>query len=74
MIYFNNAATTWPKPDIVYYTADTVAKKHGGNAGRGGNAMAVAAAKEIYNCRCALASFLVHNRKTLFLRLIRLMP
>ncbi|MFY9381613.1 MAG: aminotransferase class V-fold PLP-dependent enzyme [Eubacteriales bacterium] len=57
MIYFNNAATTWPKPDIVYYTADTVAKKHGGNAGRGGNAMAVAAAKEIYNCRCALASF-----------------
>ena len=57
MIYFDNAATTWPKPDIVYYTADTVAKRHGGNAGRGGNAMAVAAAEEIYNCRCALASF-----------------
>ena len=41
--YFDNAATTYPKPDIVYKFADSFYRSSGGNIGRGGNALAAAA-------------------------------
>ena len=41
--YFDNAATTFPKPDAVYEFADAFYRSSGGNIGRGGNALAVAA-------------------------------
>lgn len=41
--YFDNAATTFPKPSIVYDYADSFYRNSGGNIGRGGNALAVAA-------------------------------
>lgn len=41
--YFDNAATTFPKPDVVYDFADSFYRGSGGNIGRGGNALAVAA-------------------------------
>ena len=35
MAYFDNAATTYPKPDEVYSFMDAFYRTHGGNAGRG---------------------------------------
>ena len=35
MAYFDNAATTYPKPEIVYSFMDEFYRKYGGNAGRG---------------------------------------
>ena len=40
--YFDNAATTFPKPNCVYDFADAFYRSSGGNIGRGGNALAVA--------------------------------
>lgn len=41
--YFDNAATTFPKPADVYDFADSFYRGSGGSIGRGGNALAVAA-------------------------------
>lgn len=35
MAYFDNAATTYPKPDTVYSSMDSFYRNHGGSAGRG---------------------------------------
>lgn len=35
MAYFDNAATTYPKPDCVYSFMDSFYRDHGGSAGRG---------------------------------------
>ena len=35
MIYFDNSATTWPKPEIVYKKADELSRNFAFNAGRG---------------------------------------
>ena len=35
MAYFDNAATTYPKPDAVYQQMDNVYRSIGGSAGRG---------------------------------------
>lgn len=43
IVYFDNAATTFPKPECVYDFADSFYRNQGGNIGRGGNALAVAA-------------------------------
>ncbi len=40
MAYFDNAATTYPKPDCVYSCMDEFYRKSGGNAGRGNYALA----------------------------------
>mgnify|MGYP004545775523 CR=1 FL=1 len=58
--YFDNAATTFPKPLCVYDFADAFYRNAGGNIGRGGNALAVAAGdvakatkdnlRELYAC------------------------
>lgn len=60
LAYFDNAATTFPKPEVVYSFADSFYRANGGNAGRGNNALATAskdiahAAKEnlkkLYDC------------------------
>lgn len=41
--YFDNAATTFPKPGNVYDFADSFYRNSGGSIGRGGNSLAVAA-------------------------------
>lgn len=41
--YFDNAATTFPKPEEVYSFADGFYRNNGGNIGRGGNALAARA-------------------------------
>ena len=35
MAYFDNAATTFPKPDCVYQYMDEFYRKNGANVGRG---------------------------------------
>jgi selenocysteine lyase/cysteine desulfurase len=56
MIYFDNAATTYPKPDSVLNEIVREMKYSGGNPGRGSHRMALAAANEVYECRAAVAS------------------
>lgn len=43
LAYFDNAATTYPKPAAVYDYADRFYRDSGGNIGRGGNALAIKA-------------------------------
>ena len=40
MAYFDNAATTYPKPDTVYQYMDEYYRSSGGSAGRGNHSMA----------------------------------
>ncbi len=54
--YFDNAATSWPKPEVVYHAVDT-ALRHGGNPGRGGYKRALAAEELIFSARQKVASF-----------------
>ena len=58
MIYLDNAATSFPKPEQVYREAERVMRECGGNPGRGSHALALAAAEEIYRCREAVAELL----------------
>lgn len=51
MIYLDNAATTYPKPDIVYNKMDYFLRNNCANPGRGGHKLSIDAAKEVYNAR-----------------------
>jgi len=55
VIYLDNAATTWPKPERVYQAVDTCLRTMGANPGRGGHSMARAASMLLYETREALA-------------------
>lgn len=55
MIYLDNAATTFPKPEVVFRAADRCARFFGGNPGRGAHRLSSAAAREIYSCRETIA-------------------
>lgn len=58
MIYLDNAATSWPKPEGVYRAMDEFARHHAGNPGRSGHRMAVEAEKRVQGCREAIARLL----------------
>jgi len=58
MIYLDNAATSWPKPEAVYQTMDTFLREKGANPGRSGYDMAVAAEKVMEETRVLLARLL----------------
>jgi cysteine desulfurase/selenocysteine lyase len=55
VIYLDNAATTWPKPESVYQAVDHCLRTMGANPGRGGHSMARAASMLLYETREALA-------------------
>jgi len=55
--YFDNAATTWPKPEVVYQFMDTFFRSHGVNPGRSGHTLAVEAEQMIFETRRLLAQF-----------------
>ncbi|WP_411676992.1 aminotransferase class V-fold PLP-dependent enzyme [Caproicibacter sp.] len=57
MIYLDNAATTYPKPNSVSSATALALRKYGANPGRAGHNMSIAAAEEIYRCRTAAADF-----------------
>lgn len=51
MIYLDNAATTWPKPESVYRALDEFAREGAANPGRSGHRMAVAAEAKVTEAR-----------------------
>ena len=55
--YFDNAATTWPKPEPVYVFMDSFFRSHGVNPGRSGSLLALEAEQMITDCRSMLAEF-----------------
>ena len=55
IIYFDNAATSWPKPPEVSAAMQKFMKKIGANPGRSGHRLSVEAARIIFNTREKLA-------------------
>src|SRR6478752_7198432 len=58
MIYLDNAATSWPKPEAVYESLGQFLRDAGANPGRAGHKMAVAAAAAIAECRTGIANLI----------------
>ncbi len=56
IIYLDNAATSWPKPEAVYEAVDH-AMRYSGNASRSGHRLALEADRLLYQTRKLLASF-----------------
>ncbi len=57
MLYWDNAATTYPKPPAVTAAVVTAFSKYGANPGRGGHALAYATSEMLYRCRETAARF-----------------
>ena len=55
MHYFDNASTTFPKPESVYKKFDEAFREYGANPGRSGHKLALRAMEEIMNTRLLLA-------------------
>lgn len=55
MIYFDNAATSFPKPPAVMEAAEEAIRKYGGNPGRGGHDFSVAVSERIFAVRSMAA-------------------
>lgn len=58
MIYFDNAATSFPKPDSVIKEVEKCLRKYCGNPGRGSHSLAMKSAAEIYRTREIIADFI----------------
>lgn len=58
MAYFDNAATTYPKPECVYAFMNEFYRKSGGNAGRGKHLMSVTAGGLIADTRVKVQELL----------------
>ncbi len=56
-IYFDNAATTYPKPSCVTRAVTEAMRLYGGNPGRGSHKLSAATAELVYDCRTAAADF-----------------
>ena len=57
MIYLDNAATSFPKPEAVYQALDRFARQDLANPGRAGHKMALAAERALDDCRHLLNQF-----------------
>src|ERR671937_1449270 len=57
MIYLDNAATSFPKPEPVYQALDRFARQSLANPGRAGHKMALAAERALDDCRHLLNQF-----------------
>ena len=51
MIYLDNAATTFPKPESVIKASVELMQHYGGNPGRGGHLISRKCGDKIYECR-----------------------
>jgi len=60
-LYFDNAATSFPKPQEVYEAMDRYAREHGGSAGRSAHAQAVAGSRLLFDLRLSLAELFGGN-------------
>ncbi len=57
MIYFDNAATTFPKPASVVREMTRCMRDWGGNPGRSGHPLSMAAAEAIFSVRAEISDF-----------------
>ena len=57
MIYFDNAATTWPKPECVRSAMLGALELYGANPGRSGHDFSVETAQAVYDARKNIAAF-----------------
>src|ERR1700730_12537350 len=62
MIYLDNAATSFPKPESVYQALDAFARNNLANPGRAGHKMALAAERALDDCR-HLLNQLFHGKE-----------
>ena len=58
MIYLDNAATTFPKPESVYKRVDQILREVAGSPGRAAHSMAMEASRVVFEARESLASLL----------------
>lgn len=66
MIYLDNAATTFPKPEAVYLAQDKAFRSLCANPGRAGHTMSLAASKIVLDTREALCALLqVHSPESI---------
>ena len=66
MAYFDNAATTYPKPECVYSFMDEFYRSNGGSAGRGNYQLAFSAKGLIDDTRKRVSKIL-HPYKTSYI-------
>ena len=67
MAYFDNAATTFPKPECVYDFMNTFYRECGGNAGRGNHKLSMGAGKMVSETRNRLKQLLhCENKQIVF--------
>lgn len=65
--YFDNAATTYPKPNAVYDYMDRFYRENGGNAGRGQYKLAATASRVIFETRKMIQKVLqCENKEVIF--------
>jgi len=57
MIYFDNAATSFPKPECVISATTRALRENSANPGRSGHKLSVDTAEKIYSARQAVANF-----------------
>ena len=57
MIYLDNSATSYPKPQCVVESVKNSYSIYGANSGRGAYDMAIKTTEQIYNCRKKVADF-----------------
>jgi cysteine desulfurase family protein len=58
MIYLDNAATSWPKPETVYRAMDRFARESAGNPGRSGHRLALEAERVLLRARSRVAALI----------------
>ncbi len=56
-VYFDNAATGFPKPPSVKSAVLLALDEYGGNPGRGGHSYSLKVAEKVYSARCTAAEF-----------------
>ena len=71
MIYFDNAATSFPKPESVYQALDRFARTQLANPGRAGHRMAVDSERTLDDARHALNQLFSFRRLRVSLGLSR---
>ena len=54
-IYFDNSATSWPKPPVVAESMTRFITEEGGSAGRGSHTRAINAVRSVFAAREAIA-------------------
>ncbi len=58
LIYLDNAATAWPRPEAVFSAMKNYMEEIGGSPGRSGHRLSIEAARIVYNCRERLSRIL----------------